>query len=104
VEKIGRILDSVVRNLGLRKKLDEGEAMALWEKAVGKRIAERTRPIKVQGSKLFVEVSSSSWKNELTFLKTDIIRKLNAMTGKVVLNDIIFVSGGGRAEKDGRRT
>lgn len=103
MERINRILDSVVKNLGLGKKLDEGKAITVWERAVGRDIAEQTRPIKVQGSKLFVEVFSSSWKNELTFLKTDIIRKLNAMTGKIVLDDIIFVSGGGGSTRDRRR-
>ena len=95
MEKIGKILNSITETLGLKKKLDEGKAILLWEEAVGDKIAKHTRPIKIQGSKLFVEVSGSSWRNELNFLKTDIIRKLNSMAGKVVVEDIIFVAGAG---------
>ena len=95
MERIGKILDSLVDTLGLKKKINEEKVMALWEKAVNKRVAERTRPIKIQGSKLLVEVSGSSWRNELIFLKPELIRKLNSMVGRVVIDDIIFVAGAG---------
>lgn len=95
MEKIGKILDSLVDTLGLKKKINEEKVMALWEKAVNRRVAERTRPIKIQGSKLLVEVSGSSWRNELIFLKPELIRKLNSMVGRVVIDDIIFVAGAG---------
>ncbi|TET80688.1 DUF721 domain-containing protein [candidate division TA06 bacterium] len=95
MERIGKILDSLVDTLGLKKKINEEKVMALWEKAVNRRVAERTRPIKIQGSKLLVEVSGSSWRNELIFLKPELIRKLNSMVGRVVIDDIIFVAGAG---------
>jgi len=95
LERIGKILDSLVDTLGLKKKINEEKVMALWEKAVNRRVAERTRPIKIQGSKLLVEVSGSSWRNELIFLKPELIRKLNSMVGRVVIDDIIFVAGAG---------
>ena len=99
MERIGKILDSLADTLGLKKKMDDEKVMALWEKAVNRKIAERTRPIKIQGSKLLVEVSGSSWRNELTFLKPELIRKLNSLVGRVVINDIIFVAGAGRGSK-----
>jgi len=95
LERIGKILDSLVDTLGLKKKINEEKVMALWEKAVNRRVAEHTRPIKIQGSKLLVEVSGSSWRNELIFLKPELIRKLNSMVGRVVIDDIIFVAGAG---------
>ena len=95
MERIGKILDSLVDTLGLKKKINEEKVMALWEKAVNRRVAEHTRPIKIQGSKLLVEVSGSSWRNELIFLKPELIRKLNSMVGRVVIDDIIFVAGAG---------
>ena len=99
MERIGKILDSLVDTLGLKKKMDDEKVMALWEKVVNRKIAERTRPIKIQGSKLLVEVSGSSWRNELTFLKPELIRKLNSLVGRVVIDDIIFVAGVGRGSK-----
>jgi len=104
VERIGKILDSLAHTLGLKKKMDEEKVMALWEKAVNRKIAERTRAIKIQGSKLLVEVSGSSWRNELTFLKPELIRKLNSLVGRVVIDDIIFVAGVGRGSQDRRMT
>ena len=104
MERIGKILDSLAHTLGLKKKMDEEKVMALWEKAVNRKIAERTRAIKIQGSKLLVEVSGSSWRNELTFLKPELIRKLNSLVGRVVIDDIIFVAGVGRGSQDRRMT
>jgi predicted nucleic acid-binding Zn ribbon protein len=104
LERIGRILDSVVESLGLKKKLDEGKAILIWEKAVGEKIANHTRPLRVEGSKLFVEVSGSSWRNELTFLKPEIIQKLNSAAGSEVVDDIIFVAGAGFDNKIRRKT
>jgi predicted nucleic acid-binding Zn ribbon protein len=93
MDKIGKILDSLVHSLGLAKKLEEGKALTLWDEAVGPEIAKNSRPIKIRGSKLFVKVSSASWRSELMFLKQDIIHKLNALAGREVIDDIIFVAG-----------
>lgn len=104
MEKISKILNSLCDTLGLKKKMNEEKLIALWDKAVNRRIAERSRAIKIQGSKLLVEVSGSSWRNELAYLKPELIRKLNSLVGSAVIEDIIFVAGVGRGGQDRRTT
>jgi predicted nucleic acid-binding Zn ribbon protein len=96
MEKIGKILDSIIQTLGLSKKIEEGKAMARWEEAVGPEISRHTMPVKIRDSKLFVQVNSASWKNELMFLKENILHKLNSLSDETVITDIIFVAGSGR--------
>lgn len=51
---------------------------AEWTSIVGPRIAGRTRVGKLQKGILTVKVASSSWSNELSFLKGQLIEKLKA--------------------------
>lgn len=94
---IREILEDLTRSMGLKKRMDEERVILCWGEAVGESIGSRTRPLKVRRGKLFVEVRSSVWMNELVFLKRDIISKLNSKLKSDVVNDIIFVAERRRA-------
>ena len=49
---------------------------AEWTSIVGPRIAGRTRVGRLWKGVLTIKVASSSWSNELSFLKPDLLRKL----------------------------
>lgn len=51
---------------------------AVWDKAVGTRIAERTQPFRLERGCLEVKVASSAWANELSLLAGDIQAQLTA--------------------------
>ena len=44
---------------------------------------------------MFVQVSSSSWKTELVFMKAEIVKRLNRAVGRKVIKDIVFVGRSG---------
>jgi len=87
---IGTILKKVVRDLHLGKKLLQYEVVNEWEKIVGKKIASVTTVEKVVDGKLIVRVKSSAWRNELSFLKKEIIKKINKKFMEEIITDIIF--------------
>lgn len=87
---IGTILKKVVRDLHLGKKLLQYEVVNEWEKIVGKKIASVTTAEKVVDGKLIVRVNSSAWRNELSFLKREIIKKINKKFMEEIITDIIF--------------
>ena len=92
-EPIGPILKSIIQNLGLEKGLLQQKVIFSWPEVVGKEIAQKTTPLRVRGSKLFVEVESSSWMNHLVYLKPEILSKLNINCKKQnvrLIQDIIF--------------
>ena len=93
-EPIGRILAEVVQDLGLEKKLTEHRAVVEWPEIAGRGIAEHSRAIRVQGKKLFVEVESSVWAQELSLMKPRIMREIDARIGKDVIENVHFVLGG----------
>ena len=49
-----------------------------WEQLVGPRVAQRTRPVKLADGVLTLKVANSTWLNELTFLKEQLLAQLNA--------------------------
>ena len=88
MERAGRLI--------ARLKLPAGsispEEMArrAWPAAVGKRIAARTRPIQLAGSRLLVEVEDGVWERQLAALKRQILDRLSEVIGASMVADIEF--------------
>lgn len=105
-QPIGKILETVVRDLGLTKKLSEQRAVIEWPDVVGRRVAEHARAVRVDGGKLFVEVDSSVWTQELTMMKLEILRQINDRIGRDAIDNVHFVLGGatgyGASGRNGR--
>jgi predicted nucleic acid-binding Zn ribbon protein len=91
-ESLGGVLQNLLRNLGLEKRIKEQELVLNWDKIVGEKIADKAKAYKIEGNKLFVRVESSCWRNELFYLKKDIIEKLNNSVKKEIVKDIIFLN------------
>ncbi len=72
------------------KRMDEAEAVARWEAAVGETIAKHARAKTIQDSVLWVEVDHAIWRAELQFRKVQILEILNQ--GKSALTDIFFIN------------
>jgi predicted nucleic acid-binding Zn ribbon protein len=89
-ETIGSAIDELVKSLGIQKKLQEYDAVVYWEKVVGERIAQMTTATRILQGVLFVHVKTSTWRNELTLRKKEIIDKLNIVIGLDVVKDIKF--------------
>jgi predicted nucleic acid-binding Zn ribbon protein len=94
MERIDGIVDKTLNTLGLRKKMKEVSSMSLWPQVVGELIASKTRPTRVRGSRLWVEVSSSAWMSELLYLKPTLIARINKSLGDKVIKDIVFTNKG----------
>jgi predicted nucleic acid-binding Zn ribbon protein len=83
-------LDELVKGLGIEKKLREYDAVVYWESAVGEQIAKMTKATRIEKGVLFVSVRTSTWRNELTLRKKEIVNKLNGVVGNNVVKDIRF--------------
>lgn len=106
-QPIAKVLEDVIRNLGLAKKLSEQRAVVDWASVVGRKVAGHSKAVRVDGGRLFVEVDSPVWAQELTLMKRTIVRELNARIGERVIENVHFVLGGstthGASGSDGRQ-
>jgi predicted nucleic acid-binding Zn ribbon protein len=65
-----------------------------WATVVGPQVAGVTQVEAVRDGVLIVRVKNSVWANELTLLKTDMLRRLNLELGGRVITDIHFKASG----------
>ncbi len=95
-EPLGDILKGSIKKW-LDQKDGPGGAVAQiwsdWETAVGTEVAENAQPAMLKGDVLVVHVVSSTWTQQLRFLKQDMIHNLNYAAGKPLISDIIFKIG-----------
>lgn len=88
IDKLSRILGSLMKARGLQGRMSEYRIFGQWEKTVGSVIAGHAQPVSVRGSKLFVAVDSPAWMQQLSLLKPEIIEKVNRILGKEAIRDI----------------
>lgn len=81
----------VLKKKGYEKTVKEFQVIQHWPEIVGEKIAAETEPTDSENGCLFVKVANASWKNELVFLKPEIIKKVNDFTGNKVVKDIKFI-------------
>jgi predicted nucleic acid-binding Zn ribbon protein len=88
---IGPAIHSVLEGLGIDQKVKRYEVVDRWSEFVGEQIARvATAELITPDGKLFVRVSQAPWRNELTFMKKDLIAKINQGMRQEVVHDIIF--------------
>src|SRR5882757_11530046 len=63
-------------------------ACGAWKRAVGKRIALRTRALKLVRNTLVVEVEDEVWRKNLWSLRFQILRNLEKAVGPEIVNDL----------------
>lgn len=90
IEDIGSVIDSVVEEMGINRKLNTSSIFNHWEDIAGKEIAKRSRPRRLVRKTLYVSVTSSTWANELSLMSEELIKKINSFTGEEVVKTIRF--------------
>ena len=88
---IGRSVWGLVRSLGIEKKVKQNEALIRWSEIVGEQVSQVTKVDKVQDGILLVRVSSSAWRNELIYVKKEILDRIYSSIGEGVIDDIRFI-------------
>ena len=77
--------------LGLTEKLTEYQTKQVWNEAVGPTLAAQTQPVQLRNGKMEVAVPSAAWRNQLIFMKREIINKINRSMGREVVTDLKLI-------------
>ena len=70
--------------------LDEVNIIQGWKGVVGPFIAQYTRDLYIKEGVLFVQLSSDSLRNELSYSKSVLLKNLNNIVGYNALKEIVF--------------
>ena len=87
------LMSAVLRGKPAEQRLEEGKVWLVWDAAVGPQIAVRARPVSFRDGVLTVAVTSAPWMQQLTFLKTGMIEKINHQLGHDLVRDIQLKAG-----------
>lgn len=90
------------RSEGLPRRANEALALkvfAAFEK-IGRPLTDRALPVYFRSGVLTVEVNESAWLTELSFLKGEILGRINGSLGKEVVKDLRFRLGNRKRPPD----
>jgi len=73
-------------------------ACGAWKRAVGKRLALRTKAVKLVRDRLVVEVEDEIWRESLWRLRFQILRNIEKEIGPEIVSDLQFVVAPPRRE------
>ena len=74
----------------LAKKFSQTEVIILWKEVLGPSVANRTTQLFFRGHTLYVSLSSSVLRQELSMSKSKIIKALNEDMRHEVVKEIVF--------------
>ncbi|WP_106792670.1 DUF721 domain-containing protein [Aquimarina sp. Aq78] len=83
-------LKSFVSDNNLQKGLDKVAVRDVWEKIMGPAITKYTRNIKLERETVYVELTSSVLREELSYGRQKIIDNLNEELGKVLVKKLVL--------------
>lgn len=89
-QKIGDILASFVENSKLEKGLDMVRVEKAWQELMGNGVQNYTTSVKLHKDTLYVSLSSSVLRQELSYGKEKIIALINEELGKTVISKLIL--------------
>lgn len=88
------ILSKALAGKGIDKKIERYEFVLHWEKIVGLKLAEVSRPEYISRKTLIVRVLHPVWAQECAFMKTALLRKLAPYLKRGdIVEDMIFRVG-----------
>lgn len=88
--RIGDVLKEFVDHNNLQKGLDKVNVKDVWNEQMGPAIQKYTTAIKLEGSTLNVQLSSSVLREELSYGKEKIIRMLNNELEKDLIKKLVL--------------
>ncbi len=89
-QNIKEILKDLVETYRLKSKLNQTKVELVWERAMGKMIANYTKELKVRNHKLYVTIESAPLRHELSYGRDKILETINAELGEKYLNEVII--------------
>jgi len=92
-QPVHSILGKTLRSLEIDLPLKAYSIWGAWEEIVGETIALQARPRVIRNRILFIDVSHSTWMQQLQFLKPNLIKKMNTFIGEPYIQDIRFGLG-----------
>ncbi|MCX5803254.1 MAG: DUF721 domain-containing protein [Proteobacteria bacterium] len=85
-----KVVQRVLREYNFTEDIDAYRVFPLWKDIVGEKMADHTKPVRINERVLYVEVDDPLWLTQLKYMKVDILNKIDMRIKKGVLKDVRF--------------
>jgi hypothetical protein len=92
-QSLRSILEKTLKNLEIDIPLKTYSILGAWNEIVGESVGVQTQPRSIRNRILFIDVSHSTWMQQLQFLKPTLLEKVNSFLGEPLIQDIRFKLG-----------
>ncbi len=80
-QRIGKALDAVMRGLGAPEGDGVHRVFDRWSEVVGEGLAARTRPLKIDGTRLVLAVDEPAIATHVRFLEAELLARFDELLG-----------------------
>jgi len=86
---IAQVINEILAEYNIDSKLKEARIIASWPEVLGP-LARPTDELYIKNKVLFVNLSSSVIRSELSMMRSQLLHRLNEKAGEEVITDIVF--------------
>lgn len=88
VKSIADLVQQFLRNEGLETPLLQKRLVDAWDTVVGPTIVRYTGDKFIKNQTLFVKIHNPALRQDLTMMRSQLVRRLNQMVGSQVITDV----------------
>ena len=90
INSVGDIIRKLMRNPKLAEKMNELDALDVWKELIGGGLQKFVMSAKIYKGGLYVKLSSSVLRDELSYKKSELKEQINQKLGREIVKDIIL--------------
>ena len=91
LSSLGAAIELFLKQNRLDKKIDSSSLTVNWKEIAGEMIAKHTTRLFLKDHTLFIQVDSAALKNELHFLKSQLIQNVNRYLKKELIKELVVL-------------
>ncbi|ANR74056.1 DUF721 domain-containing protein [Prevotella scopos JCM 17725] len=88
VQPLDDLLNQFLRQEGLESPLLQKRIIAAWDTVTGETITRYTQEKFIKNQTLFVKIINPALRSNLCMMQSDLVKKLNAAVGSMVITEI----------------
>ena len=89
-QAIGAVIKKLLKNQKLEGRLKELDVLELSKELLGKNLMKYINDLSVKNGTLIIKIKSAVVRNELSYQKSEIIKKINEQVGNKIIKEIIL--------------
>lgn len=88
VKPLSEVLGKVLRDGGLELPLLQKRVVDAWDEIVGPNVEQYTQEKRIRNQTLFVKISNPALRQDLSMMRTQLVKRLNEHVGSFVISEI----------------